>query len=72
MEDKILHGLLMPWTLKSIHFLTQQKEALKKQNLLTRYYSTYLRILENVLVTTMNAQRVRFHHYNIKKPQNKM
>ena len=37
-----------------------------KQNILTRYYSTYLRFLDGFLVTTTATQGVRFHQYIIK------
>ena len=50
----------------SIHFLVQQKEPLNKQNSLTRYYSTNLRLLEGFLATTTTKQGVRFHQYIIK------
>ena len=49
-----------------VHFSAQQKEPLNKQNSLTRYYSTNLRLLEGFLATTTTKQGVRFHQYIIK------
>ena len=55
MEDNILNS-----------FFGSGKEPLIKENSLTRYYSTYLRLLEGFLVTTTTTQGVRFHQYIIK------
>ena len=38
------------------HFLARQKEPSKKQNSLTRYYSTYLRFLEGFHGTMITTQ----------------
>ena len=58
MEDKIL----------SSFFGSAKKTPLNKENSLTRYYSTYLRLLEGSLVTTTTTQGVSFHQYIIKHP----
>ena len=55
MEGKILNS-----------FFGLPKKRLNKQNLLTRYYSTYLRFLEGFLVTMTTTQGVHFHQYIIK------
>ena len=63
----LIRNVKRKWRIRySIHFLTQQEEPLNKQNLLTRYYSTYLRFLEGFLVTTTTTQGVRFHQYIVK------
>ena len=55
----VIRNVKRKWKIRySIHFLAQQKERLNKQNLLTRYYSTYLRFLEGFLVTTTTTQGV--------------
>ena len=55
MENKILDS-----------FFALAKQILNKQNSLTRYYSTYLRFLEDFLVTMTTKQGVCFHEYIIK------
>ena len=63
----LIRNVKRKWRIRySIHFLTQQEEPLNKQNLLTRYYSTYLLFFEGVLVTTTTKQGVHFHQYIVK------
>ena len=63
----VIPNVKRKWKIRhSINFLTQQKEPLNKQNSLTRYYSTNLRLLEGFLATTTTKQGVRFHQYIIK------